>query len=378
MMRDRRKNSDYAPLRRKIFWQTMLMMLAAIVGVWALYAVVLQGRFANFLVWVLQHFTGMEYQEAVDFYWEKIRDHFDMIMLGAMAVAFFAMFYFFLNWFTRYFQEIDDGINILVKRDGSKIHMSREMAAMEKKLNSVSETIAQQFADIRTAEKKKDELVLYLAHDIRTPLTSVIGYLTLLEEMPELTKEQQDKFIHVTLEKANRLEVLVNEFFDITRFNRHEIDLARTKIDLYYMLVQLADEVYPLLTPDGKTVVISADENCKIYGDGDKLARVFNNILKNAITYSEPGSEIRIEASEEGEETVICFINRGQTISKREQEQIFDKFYRRDEARQTNSGGAGLGLAIAKELVEMHGGTIGVTSEEGVTAFTVRIPRASS
>lgn len=73
-MRDRRKNSDYAPLRRKIFWQTMLMMLAAIVGVWALYAVVLQGRFANFLVWVLQHFTGMEYQEAVDFYWEKIRD----------------------------------------------------------------------------------------------------------------------------------------------------------------------------------------------------------------------------------------------------------------------------------------------------------------
>lgn len=136
--------------------------------------------------------------------------------------------------------------------------------------------------------------------------------------------------------------------------------------------------MYPLLTPDGKTVVISADENCKIYGDGDKLARVFNNILKNAITYSEPGSEIRIEASEEGEETVICFINRGQTISKREQEQIFDKFYRRDEARQTNSGGAGLGLAIAKELVEMHGGTIGVTSEEGVTAFTVRIPRASS
>ncbi len=221
-------------------------------------------------------------------------------------------------------------------------------------------------------------MVLYLAHDIRTPLTSVIGYLTLLEEMPDLTREQQDKFIHVTLDKANRLEVLVNEFFDITRFSRHEIDFARTEIDLYYMLAQLADEVYPLVSPEGKTVVVSADENCKIYGDGDKLARIFNNILKNAISYSKPESEIRIEAKEEENETVICFTNWGQTISGKEQELIFDKFYRRDEARQTNNGGAGLGLAIAKELVEIHNGTIGVESSEGKTTFTVRIPKVSS
>lgn len=343
-----------------------------------MYTIVLQGRFANFLVWVLQNVTDMDYQEAVSFYWDHIRDYFDIIMLSAMALAFFVMFYFFLNWFTRYFQEIDDSINILVRRDGSKIRMSREMEAMELKLNSVSETIERQFEEIQMAEKKKDEMVLYLAHDIRTPLTSVIGYLTLLEEMPDLTKEQQDKFIHVTLEKANRLEVLVNEFFDITRFSRHEIDFARTEIDLYYMLVQLADEVYPLVSQEGKTVVVSADENCKIYGDGDKLARIFNNILKNAISYSKPESEIRIEAKEEENETVICFTNWGQTISGKEQGQIFDKFYRRDEARQTNSGGAGLGLAIAKELVELHDGTIGVESSEGKTTFTVRIPKVSS
>ena len=377
-MHNNRKNADYAPLRRKIFRQTLLMMFAAIVGVWALYAIVLQGRFANFLVWVLQNITNMDYQEAVSFYWDHIRDYFDIIMLSAMALAFFVMFHFFLDWFTRYFQEIDDSINILVRRDGSKIRMSREMEAMEFKLNSVSETIERQFEEIQMAEKKKDEMVLYLAHDIRTPLTSVIGYLTLLEEMPDLTREQQDKFIHVTLDKANRLEVLVNEFFDITRFSRHEIDFARTEIDLYYMLAQLADEVYPLVSPEGKTVVVSADENCIIYGDGDKLARIFNNILKNAISYSKPESEIRIEAKEEENETVICFTNWGQTISGKEQELIFDKFYRRDEARQTNNGGAGLGLAIAKELVEMHNGTIGVESSEGKTTFTVRIPKVSS
>ena len=104
---------------------------------------------------------------------------------------------------------------------------------MEEKLNSVNATLNRQLYDIQMAEKKKDELVLYLAHDIRTPLTSVIGYLKLLEEMPDISKEQQDKFIHVTLDKALRLEVLVNEFFDITRFNRQDIELATTEIDLY-------------------------------------------------------------------------------------------------------------------------------------------------
>ena len=181
----------------------------------------------------------------------------------------------------------------------------------------------------------------------------------------------------MTLNKARRLEELVDEFFDITRFNRQDIQISRVEVDLYYMLLQLSDEVYPLLTPQKKSVVVKADESCKVYGDADKLARVFNNILKNAISYSEAGSEIEIEAFERERETVICFRNRGQTISGAERERIFDKFYRRDEARSSNSGGAGLGLAIAKELVELHGGTIGVESEQGMTTFTVKIPFAS-
>ena len=106
-----------------------------------------------------------------------------------------------------------------------------------------------------------------------------------------------------------------------------------------------------------------------------KLARIFNNILKNAIAYSNPDSTIVISAWEEPPGTVILFSNQGQTISPEEQQRIFDKFYRRDEARQTNSGGAGLGLAIAKELVDLHGGTIRVMSENGRTTFKVCLPR---
>ena len=341
-----KKKLDFAPVRRKIFSRIVLLMAGAFFGIWFLYQYVLQGRFADGIVRFLYDFTSMTYEDARDFYWHNIGNHFELIFFGAIALVFCLMFYFFLNSFTKYFQEIDNGINALVHHDGRQIRMSKEMAAMEEKLNSVNATLNRQLYDIQMAEKKKDELVLYLAHDI-----------------------------HVTLDKALRLEVLVNEFFDITRFNRQDIELATTEIDLYYMLMQLSDEVYPLLAPEHKKVEIQADENCKVYGDADKLARIFNNILKNAIAYSNPDSTIVISAWEEPPGTVILFSNQGQTILPEEQQRIFDKFYRRDEARQTNSGGAGLGLAIAKELVDLHGGTIRVMSENGRTTFKVCLPR---
>ena len=137
-------------------------------------------------IWGVGYFTSMTYEDARDFYWHNIGNHFELIFFGAIALVFCLMFYFFLNSFTKYFQEIDNGINALVHHDGRQIRMSKEMAAMEEKLNSVNATLNRQLYDIQMAEKKKDELVLYLAHDIRTPLTSVIGYLKLLEEMPDI------------------------------------------------------------------------------------------------------------------------------------------------------------------------------------------------
>ena len=221
---------------------------------------------------------------------------------------------------------------------------------------------------------KKNDLVAYLAHDLKTPLTSVVGYLSLLEEAPDMPAEQKAKYAHIALEKALRLESLINEFFDITRYNLHTIVLEKEQIDLSYMLNQMADEFYPMLQTHGNTIRVTADESLTVNADPDKLARVFNNILKNAIAYSYANTPIKIKAAATEQSVWVTFTNAGNTIEKRKLDAIFEKFYRLDDARSSNTGGAGLGLAIAKEIVEQHGGTITAVSENQITAFTVKLP----
>lgn len=222
--------------------------------------------------------------------------------------------------------------------------------------------------------EQKNDLIAYLAHDLKTPLTSVIGYISLLKEASDMPMEQRAKYTGIALEKALRLENLINEFFDITRYNLHEIVLEEETFDLAYMLIQMADEFYPAVQQHGKTIAIDADEDLSIVADATKLARVFNNILKNAVAYSYDNSEITIHAHRQNGRIQVDISNFGKTIPKQKLDLIFEKFYRLDDARSTNTGGAGLGLAIAKEIVTAHGGTISVTSQQQVTTFRVCLP----
>ena len=221
---------------------------------------------------------------------------------------------------------------------------------------------------------RKNDLIAYLAHDLKTPLTSVIGYLSLLKEAPDMPRKQEARYTNIALEKAMRLESLINEFFEITRYNLHEIILEEERFDLGYMLMQMAEEFYPVLEPRGKSVTICAAEDLLITADPDKLARVFNNILKNAAAYSYDNTEIEIHAQLQNDTVQVSVSNFGRTIPPQKLERIFEKFYRLDDARSAHTGGAGLGLAIAKDIVDAHGGSICVTSRNQVTTFTVVLP----
>lgn len=291
----------------------------------------------------------------------------------AIAISILILCRVMLSKFSKYFDEINTGIDILIQNEDKPIEFSAEMDFMEQKLGALKRTLEKREQDAKLAEQRKNDVVMYLAHDIKTPLTSVIGYLSLFDEAPDMPAEQKAKYVHITLDKAYRLEQLIDEFFEIARYNLQTITLTKKRIDLYYMLVQMIDEFYPQLASHGKQAVIHAPEDLAVSGDPDKLARVFNNILKNAAAYSEDNSVIDITAGLSGDKVSIVFKNAG-SIPNDKLAAIFEKFYRLDDARSSDTGGAGLGLAIAKEIIVQHGGQIYAESKDNYTTFTVELP----
>nr|WP_315023855.1 HAMP domain-containing sensor histidine kinase [uncultured Aminipila sp.] len=365
-------NKSHEKLIRKIFFKSLVLFLVAITSVIVLRSAG-RGYIGNIITEIICRVTGAEWEMAAYYYFKYIRTNIDTIMMLTSVTFFIILFRFSLFWFTKYFDVIVEGVEQLANEDGNKIVMTSELDFMEEKLNQVKNELAKRAEAKEEAEKRKNDLVIYLAHDIKTPLTSVIGYLSLLDETIDMPLEQKAKYVHITLEKAYRLEKLINEFFEITRYNLESIPLNKESIDLYYMFVQIADEAYPALVASNKKVKIHASENLTIFADSEKLARVFNNILKNAISYSPPNSIIDIYGEIQGSNAIIRFENPG-VIPKEKIDVIFEKFYRLDYARSTATGGAGLGLAIAKDIIKLHGGSIEASCEDAKIIFKITLP----
>jgi two-component system sensor histidine kinase VanS len=366
--------ADYSKIKRRLYLYILIAVIAAVAFV-VLLRQLLRGVAGNFIVELLIRGFHLDRQAAMRIYQYTVRNNLEILIYAAVALCFFLLCRIIFSNFMRYFDEVNDGIDALIRGGDAQIELSAEMAFMEQKLNALKRTLEKREQDAKLAERRKNDLVIYLAHDIKTPLTSVVGYLSLLDEAPDMPAEQKARYAHIALDKAYRLERLIDEFFEITRYNLQAITLSKKDFDLYYMLVQMTDEFYPQLSANGKRAAVRASENLTIYGDPDKLARVFNNILKNAIAYSPDNSVIDITAAISGGTATIVFSNAG-SIPKDKLASIFDKFYRLDSARSSDTGGAGLGLAIAKEIVVSHGGRIYADSDGKQTSFTVELPVA--
>lgn len=264
--------------------------------------------------------------------------------------------------------------DFMIEEKGNIDIYPKEYAEISAQMSEIKSTMQRHEQMLKEEASRKNDLIAYLAHDLKTPLTSVIGYLALLDEAQDMPIEQKTKYVNIALSKALRLEKLINEFFDITRYNLQQIDLEKESINLCHMLVQMTDEFYPLLNTHGNQTEVCVDEDVTVYRDSMKLARVFNNILKNAIYYSYPDTIIKIWAESTDTDVWIYFCNKGKTIPAGKLNSIFEKFFRMDEARSTNTGGAGLGLAIAKEIITLHGGKITAESENESTTFRISLP----
>jgi len=360
-------------MKRKVFMQMLFGLILSIIAVAFIYDF-LVGKIGIWMIRFISDVFSLSYERSLEIYTAVFREHWDLFILLAVGTMFLCLFRISLSWFGRYFDQINKGIYALLSTEHETIKMSPEIKLVEDNLNTVQQTLEQQRAEAELSEQKKDDLIMYLAHDIKTPLTSVIGYLSVLDETKDMQKAKREKCISISLEKAHRLETLVNEFFEITRFHRENIVITKKMVDLNYLLVQLVDEFYPQMQANAVRIETDISRDMRIYGDADYLARAFQNLIRNAITYSDKNSVIHIRALLQGEDAIIDISNQGETISLEEQAHIFEKFYRADEARQANTGGSGLGLAIAKSIIALHHGTICVKSENRTTTFTISLP----
>lgn len=368
----------YRRLKFKMMFQTILMgtfiagigyfiLEFLIDGIW-------QAPFADAFVHICKS-IGMDDVSAVALYSTIFRQNKAFLVGIVFIILLIIAFYFTMSTFTYYMEQIETGIeNILIESE-EYIELDPVLMPLEQKLNSIKTNIKEQQLKNSRNEQRKNDLVVYLAHDLKTPLTSVIAYLSILAEDPELPLEQRAKYANISLEKAIRLGELIDEFFEITRYNLSNIILEKGEISLDMMMEQIADEFYLLFQQKGMRCDLLVEDDIYLMGDPDRLARVFDNIIRNAISYSYDQTPIAITAKRLGEDHVeIRFRNQGKEIASHKLAHIFEKFYRSDDARSSKTGGSGLGLAIAKEIVELHQGTIEAVSNANYTEFIVTLP----
>ena len=301
----------------------------------------------------------------------------DVIYFFYLCIGLTGIFYHYWRKPWNYLGEVIAATQTVYEQNSHTIVLSEPLRDVEQQMNQIKMSMLLSQKAVKEAEDRKNELVMYLAHDIRTPLTAVIGYLSLLDEAPDMPAAQKVKYVGIALDKAERLETLINELFEITRYHTETVSLKKTTVDLYALLAQVAEEFYPALAARGNHVRLSVEDSLHVTGDPEKLARVFNNLLKNAAAYSYPNTEISISSTRKGKNVILIFQNHGQTIPAEQLVELFEKFRRLDEARLSDTGGVGLGLSIAREIIHLHGGDIVAQSSNETITFTITLPAIS-
>lgn len=333
---------------------------------WAAALIVCGGLF-DIIIQILP----MYYQ--TDFYMRYRSLYTACVCVALWTVIVLVLTYQLVRRAAHYIDEVQQAAHELVSDSDDLITLSPELAEVATSLNTLKQTSLQNARAARESEQRKNDLIMYLAHDLKTPLASVIGYLSLLRDEPTLPADMRTRYLTTTLTKAERLDTLINEFFEITRFNLSEVPLAPQRMDLSLLLEQLLFEAQPQLAEKGLTTTLSAPEHLPLRADPDKLSRVFDNLLRNAILYSWPDTTIAISAEHDDKVAIIRFTNQGDTIPPEKLARLFEQFFRLDSARAT-SGGVGLGLAIARAITRQHGGDITAESANDRVTFTVTLP----
>ena len=306
-------------------------------------------------------------------------------LVSFMLVTVIATICFFIIYFLLFIKRIvkdmtyisDRIIDIADGKSDEKIIIERqdEIGEIAGRINEMTEQINQLITSERDALQSSKDLIACVAHDLRTPITSVKGYLDLALDTKHYDLEQRQKYVRIAQTKANRLEYLIHDLFNYTKLTSGEITLHRSKIDLVQLVEQMVEEFYPLFQEEELECTTKYNISyLEMNMDGELIARAVQNLLSNAIKYGKDGKHVYVELECLEQEVQIRVTNYGLVIPEESIKHLFDKFYRVERSRNVKTGGTGLGLNIAQEIVHLHGGRIQVTSGASGTCFTIALP----
>lgn len=297
------------------------------------------------------------------------------------VIVFIFLFFYITKRKMKQIEAMAQGVNEIAK--GNLAYRIEEkgqdeMALLTKNINQMAEELMVNIEKEREIEKQKNELITNVSHDLRTPLTSIMGYLRLLRDAKYDNREQYDEYIKIAFSKSEQLKNLIEDLFEYTKLTNESIVLEKQEVCINEMLDQLIEELVPQAEEHGLSFAKEFPED-RIYAniDSEKIVRVFDNLLMNAIKYSKDEGEITVSLRKEETNIQISVANQSEEFTKEELKNLFERFYKKDQSRSRISEGSGLGLAIAKSIVDLQGGEIRVEYEDGVVRFIISLPVAA-
>ena len=330
------------------------------------------GRAGDFMVRLIMDWANLDQFNAAKAYFFTVRNFMEpLIGIGIIAVVLLS-FVLLAGQFTRSFDKIGEAVDSLAPDRAGEISLPPELGYLENKLVRLQQQLERERSRTRMEEKGKNDLLLYSAHDIKTPMTSVLGYLMLLEENPELPAEDRARYTGIALKKARELDCMINQLFETVSYSLHEVVLDKRETDLFSMLDQMKAEHYPELESGDKKIELRGEEDLIILADAERLARAFNNLIKNAVLYSDRGSSIEVDIRRRGEYAQLSFKNRCRPLPENVLGRLFEQYSRAGQRGR----GSGLGLTIAREIILLHGGTIEARNPDQGLEFIVSLPLA--
>ncbi len=305
----------------------------------------------------------------------------DILVVGVFTLLLMCLYFILiLNPLVRYVREIISGVDKMKSGDLKlevPVRGEDEFSEIAGSVNEMRKNLYETLEADKEVERTKDELITNVAHDLRTPLTSILGYLDLLSQGDLLTDDQKKKYLGIVTVKARQLETLVKDLFDYTRYDKDKVKIKKEIIDLNVFVSQLVDEFYPGFMDNGLTCQTDFYEgSLNILANGELLARAIGNLFSNAIKYGADGKLVEVSTGILEDRAYLSIVNYGKVIPPDQLEKIFDKFYRVEGSRSLKTGGTGLGLAIAKNIVNLHEGTIWARSDDSGTLFQIELPLA--